>query len=132
MLPQINSSNIQRFEEKEMPTLTYRETEKRVAGLIDGRPALLQAMKNILHTERGDYVIYDRDYGVELRQYIGAEFGYIKATIEKTVRDALMQDNRVLDVQLISIERVRTDSAEVVLQIFDNQGNFEFRSFLNV
>jgi phage baseplate assembly protein W len=103
MIPQ--TSGITQYVIAELPTKTYRDTGERLGGIIDDRPALIQSLNHILSTERGAYPIYDNDYGVEFEQYIGASFDFVEASIEATVRDALLQDDRVTGVTLTSISR---------------------------
>jgi len=132
MIPFISNEVAGQLEAVELPTATYRETDERIAGIIDNRPALIQSIEHILSTERAAFPIYDNDFGVEFEQYKGTEFEFIEATAENTVREALMQDDRVLDVQLISVNRSSANGVEIMLRVFDNQGEFEFRSFINV
>lgn len=75
------------------------------SGNIDSTDSLEQAIYCILMTERYSNPIYNDDYGVELEQYIGKDIGYIKATIENTLRDALTYDDRINDVVVTSVTK---------------------------
>ena len=83
------------------PNLTY---SLGYDGRISGLEAMKQAIYHILMTERYSNPIYDDDYGIELEQYVGKDLNYISATIENTLRDALMQDDRVVGVIVNSIK----------------------------
>ena len=130
MVPQ--TGTIKQFVEVAPSAATYRESEERIAGIINDRPALIQSVRNIMSTERGAYPIYGLNYGVELEQYLGADFAFVESTIEETIKDALMQDDRVRDVKLTHIERFDTNSATIRFDVHDNQGSFGMEKLINV
>ena len=86
------------------PNLTYKLNETSVIGKIDGVESIRQSIRHALSTERYSEPIYDSNYGVELEQYVGKDLGFIKAGIEETLREALLQDDRITDVNVISIK----------------------------
>jgi phage baseplate assembly protein W len=85
------------------PSLTWKLADDALGSKTDRLDAVKQAIYHILCTERYSNPIYDDNYGIELEQYIGAEFGKIKAGIENTLSDALTQDDRVLNVTVNDI-----------------------------
>lgn len=92
------------FDDELMPSKTYRldlET-KRITGAIDGVEAIRQSIYKTLSTERASFSIYGTqegiNYGVELDRFIGKAFSFICSDIERTITDALLQDERILDV----------------------------------
>lgn len=109
------------------PNLTYRMGEKLCSGRISGLEAMKQSIYHILRTERYSNPIYSDDYGVELEQYIGKDLGYLKATIEGTLRDALRQDDRVTDVYITDISQNEGDiaSCTVEFMVVTIYGEFE-------
>ena len=93
------------YEDEMMSSKTYRldpET-KRITGYIDGVEAIRQYVYKVLSTERASFSIYGTDdginYGVELERFIGKSFSFIKSDIERTITDALMQDERILGIK---------------------------------
>ena len=82
------------YDDELMPSKTYRldPDTKRITGVIDGREAMRQAIYKILCTDEGI------NYGVELDRFIGKSFSFIASDIERTISDALLQDERVLSV----------------------------------
>lgn len=86
------------LQEPEYATLTHRMTEERVTGKVDGIKALEQAIYKILNTERYEYPIYTFAYGVELKKLIGKEQPYVRSELKRIVREALLQDDRILQV----------------------------------
>ena len=105
MIPQINNQLIGESIQYRQPNLTYRVGNSTVAGKVDKLDSVKQAIYHILSTERYSNPIYDGDYGVELEQYIGKDIGFITAGIQETLRDALMQDDRISDVQVDNVEK---------------------------
>jgi hypothetical protein len=65
---------------------------------IDGMDALVQAVKKCLQTERYSEEIYSTGYGVEIERMIGRSGGYVRSALPKTIKDALMQDDRITSV----------------------------------
>lgn len=105
MIPQINNQLIGESIQYRQPNLTYRVGNSTVAGKVDKLDSVKQAIYHILSTERYSNPIYDGDYGVELEQYIGKDIGFITAGIQETLRDALLQDDRISDVQVDNVEK---------------------------
>lgn len=104
------------YENELMSSKTYRLdlNTKRVTGFIDGVEAVRQAIYKILSTERASFAIYGTDeginYGVELDRFIGKSFSFIKSDIERTITDALTQDERILSVTDFNISDPVGDS----------------------
>lgn len=131
MIPQI-ANPIQDITYETYPTHTYRRTDTEIIGNVDGLEAMKQAVEHILSTERYEYTIYTRNYGIELNKYIGKGFGYLEATIEQTLQDALLQDDRIDAVTLTHIEKSGLDSALIGFTVLCNQGTFEMEVAVNV
>lgn len=74
-------------------------------GICDGVEAVKQAVYKILNTERYKYVIYDRNYGIELKDLIGKPPLYVSAIIKGRITEALEDDDRILSVDDFIIER---------------------------
>ena len=84
------------------PSLTYSLDYD---GKLNSIESIQQAIFCILMTERYSNPIYNDNYGVELEQYIGKDMGYIKATIENTLKDALTYDDRIENVIVNSVTK---------------------------
>ena len=135
MIPQIQGSlPSERTMVFRYPSFTYRDTLTELVGDIDGEAAIRQTVRHIVLTERYNYPIYPDNYGIELRKYIGNEFSFLEASIEKTLRDALLQDDRIVDVYVTSVEKQGIDSALVRFTTVYEAGTFsgEFSEVLNV
>lgn len=103
-----------------------------IAGFVDEEEAIKQAIYHILNTERYAYDIYDDNYGVELQQYIGKDFDYLKTTIQNTLEEALTQDDRITSVEVTSIEKISNDIAKVQFTVFANKNKIEMEVNVNV
>lgn len=104
-LPTSNLDNI-KIENKTkdiQPSKTYKIdfTNNRIAGFLDGIDALNQSIIKILSTERYQKIIYNSDYGVEFQHIINGNYteSFIKTEIERTIKEALKTDNRILSVE---------------------------------
>lgn len=100
MIPSAAGFLRQDLEMGEQPGLTYRlDAEGRyVKGETDGLEAVRQAVYCILNTERYQYPIYSWNYGVELADLYGEPVTYVVPELERRIREALLCDGRVLDV----------------------------------
>lgn len=89
------------FEVEKQPSETYLLDfeKKKVLGIGDGIEAMRQAIYLALQTERFMYEIYSWDYGSELKDIIGSPADLVETKIKEAVIDALMQDDRILEVK---------------------------------
>nr|DAL85212.1 MAG TPA: Protein of unknown function (DUF2634) [Caudoviricetes sp.] len=90
-------------QQQEQPSLTYRlDLDRgRIVGMVDGLEAVNQAIRKHLITPRFRCLIYDNQYGSEIKETIiagDASPEYIEAEMPRIVRDALSIDSRILDV----------------------------------
>jgi hypothetical protein len=125
MIPQISSGLTQRIETVRQPGRTFRVTDEFIGGSIDGLGAIEQAVFHILNIERYAYPIFGDDYGIEFAQYRGKTAAYIKATIQGTLKSALMQDDRIKDVKVKSVTQPEPDAVAVVFEVHTVSGTFD-------
>lgn len=126
MTPQIENELVGDTIQYRQPNLTYRIGENTVNGKItDKIESIRQAVKCILGTERYSNPIYNDDYGVELEQYKGADYGKIVAGIETTLRDALLQDDRITNIVVTNVEKVDIDTCKVDFDVYTIYGNYK-------
>lgn len=126
MIPQIADEFTNNVTQVQQTDLTYRLGSRTVAGKIDKIDSIKQAIYHILSTERYSNPIYDDDYGVELEQYIGKDIGFISASIENELREALCQDDRISDVQVNSISIGEQDNSCLIeFTVFTKYGTIE-------
>lgn len=82
------------------PTKTYYFDieNKRIVGMTDGIRAMKQAIYKILMTERYEYLIYNHNYGTELKDLFGKDTSIACAVLQRRIKDALIADDRITDV----------------------------------
>lgn len=90
-------------QEREQPSKTYRlDLERgRIYGAIDGLEAVCQYIRKVLLTPRFRCLIYDNQYGSEIKQTIIAgdvSSDFIETDMPRIVREACLADTRVLDI----------------------------------
>ena len=101
MIPQVQDDIKQDFTIEILPSRTFRMNHNNltIIGTIDEIQAVEQAVFLILNTERYEWLIHSWDYGVELHNLIGIYVEYCIPEIERRVREALLQDDRITAVQ---------------------------------
>ena len=77
------------------PSLTFKIDGDRIQGKIDGLEAVKQAVDLTLSVERFEYEIYSWDLGLETKDLIGKSREYVRGDLERRIREALAEDDRV-------------------------------------
>lgn len=133
VIPQGSILNNSREEVQQQPSRTYRldPVTKRIYGMIDGIEAVKQAVRLTLGTERFEHLIYSSNYGGELREMSGADSTYFSSEIKRRIREALIQDDRIREVQDFRISH-SGDSALVTFTVISVFGNFQEEKAVNV
>lgn len=100
MLPDFGDDLKRDFTFTEIPGKTYGLDFKEncIRGFADGLEAVRQSIYSILNSERMQYEIYSWDYGVEVKDLAGLPPELIQVRLERTITDALMQDDRIISV----------------------------------
>ena len=110
MLPRQDISMTPDYDETErqperMTSRTYRVTDDRIAGFIDGLEAMEQAVHKRLVTERYVYDIYDDTYGLQTVDLIGKEYVYAASELAHRIQETLLNDDRISDVYGFEFKR---------------------------
>lgn len=100
-------------EEVDEPTLTFEVKDGRIRRKIDEYPAMVQAVDKILKTERFVWAIYDDQYGHDLDTLIGKSMDYAKTEVDRMIKEALYDDDRVTNVEIAEIKQLNADSLSV-------------------
>jgi phage baseplate assembly protein W len=100
MTPQTGSDLMPDVTYGVQPSYTYKMNmdNDKVIGYAQGKTAMEQAIYKILNTERYKTPIYSWNYGVELSDLIGRPTSYCIPEIERRIKEALLQDDRISDV----------------------------------
>jgi Protein of unknown function (DUF2634). len=86
--------------EETIDTKTYyiNFDKNRLQGEIEGLESVKQSIICMLSTERYAYIIHTWQYGATIEKYIGKNYDYIVADIDREITETLMTDNRILKV----------------------------------
>lgn len=104
----------------------------RITRKIDELESIKQAVFKILQTERFENVIYDANYGVELAGFIGKPKDFVKNDIERTIKDALLADERILNIESFNIIDDIKDNFKIEFKINSIFGNINFESVVRI
>lgn len=109
ILPTNDQALINDFDIKEQTSNTYKLVylKDRLKGFTDEIEALKQTIYFILNTERYDYLIYDWNYGFQIKDLIGQNPNDILQTIQSRISDALIQDTRITEVSNFSFDVIK-------------------------
>lgn len=100
MLPETGDILLQNFKVIQQPSKTFHlmMDSGRIIGTIDGLDSIKQSIYCILNTERFEWLIYSWNYGIELNRLFGKPSGLIKTKVKKRIKEALRQDDRIVEV----------------------------------
>lgn len=106
MIPGKNGFLEQGFEIEEQPSRTYKMhlPQEVINGYGDEIAAIEQAIYKILNTERYEYIIYSRNYGVEFADLFGEPVTYVCPELERRITEALTWDERITSVDGFSFD----------------------------
>ena len=114
------------------PTLTFKIENGRIRGKVDEKQAMVQAVNKILETERLVYPIYSDQYGNDLNDLIGKDMGYAKVEAERMIKEALLADDRVVDVDIDEVTEISRDTLEIKGTCVTVYGNIDIDSEVSV
>lgn len=106
MIPQVQDDLKQDFTFTTLPSRTFkmRHDTKTITGTIDEVRAVEQAVFLILNVERYEWLIYSWNYGFEKKSLIGKPVDFCIPEIERRVKEALLQDDRITAVENFQFE----------------------------
>lgn len=113
----------------EIPTKTYNiDFERgRIGGIIDGLDAVKQAIIKAVITPRFKCLIYDDQYGSEIKEDVTEENSsepYLQTVIPDYIRDALIPDERIIDVGDFEIT-LNQDNAHIKFTAYTIYGDIQ-------
>lgn len=133
MIPQYDFQ-VTNIEEVEASSLTYKLDfkRKRIIHTIDELEAVKQSVHKILNTERQSKMIYDPDYGVELERFIGQDEDFVKSDIQRTITEAILTDDRVIEVKDFVIHPLESDLITVDFSVVTIFGDIALKSEVSI
>lgn len=130
MLPELNLIN-QLDEQMTSRTYNINRNTNRISGYIDDKDAIIQAIYLILQTERYESMIYNWYYGVEFDGLIGKNKDYVTSELQRVIREALTEDDRITEVSDFDITYTE-DSALIVFLVQTNIGDITIEWEVNI
>lgn len=79
--------------------------ERFLQGRCEGLAALRQTVFLLLQTEQNRWPVFSDRFGVALEELLGQPAAYVIPEAERRVREALLQDDRILAVEDFRFER---------------------------
>jgi hypothetical protein len=116
----------------QQPNWTYKldVVTGRIIGMIDGLEAIQQTVYQILQTDRFEHIIYSTNYGCESSGTADKNSIFFESRITRLIREALLQDDRIRDVQDMQVS-IKGDEAAVTFTVVSKQGNFRVSKEVN-
>jgi len=133
MIPE-QEIDLTNMEIESQPSLTYRLDleRKRVGGKIDNEDAIMQMVVKILNTERYAHVIYSSQYGSELERMIGKDYDFIVSDLERTIKEAMLADDRILSISNFEIEKTGLDTMVASFTVNSILGEINMDTEVNI
>lgn len=105
-------------------TRTYKvdSYNKRIIGTTDEQPAIEQAILKNFDTERFAYVIYSKNYGIELEKYIGKDYDFIRSDLQRAIEECLLVDARIYSINNLQFTQEGLDYMSITMDIETEQG----------
>lgn len=104
----------------------------RIIGTCDGLEAMKQTIFKILNTERYQYLIYSWNYGIELMDLYGQPSTYVCPELERRVKEALLQDDRITVVDNFEFDISRKGVVSVAFTVHTIFGDVDERMVVNI
>lgn len=111
----------------ERPTKTYAMNlyGDDVTDFVDNLKAMEQAVYKIIRTERYRYKIYSWNFGIELEDLFGMPVSYCIPEIERRIREALLQDTRIIEVIDFEFDTLRKGVVFTRFEVVTIFGNID-------
>ncbi len=121
------------LEVAQQPTKTYYlDIEKNtITRFCDGKEAMQQAIYCILNTERFEHLIYSFNFGVELNFLIGENPTYAIPELERVIKEALLQDDRVEEVNNFDFE-VNKNKIIATFNVITTEGEIQVEKVVSI
>jgi len=129
-----NSGLLQQdFTIKEQPTFTYAMDKEKnhIRGNTDKLAAMEQVVYKIVFTERYQYIIYGRNYGVQLLDLFGMPKTFVIPEIKRRITEALLWDDRITRVDNWTFNIPRRGVVEASFRVVTIFGDFIMQRAVN-
>lgn len=129
----IEDVSIINFDVRQEPSKTFKlNIEKsKIDGICDDVEALKQTIFLILNTERYQHLIYSWNYGVELNDLIGEPISFVIPELERRIKEALIQDDRVENVDNFEFQNIK-GKVQCRFSVHTKYGNIKAEKVVSV
>lgn len=104
----------------------------RILGTCDTLEGVKQTIYKILNTERYNYLIYSWNYGIELSDLFGKHPTYVCPEIERRVKEALLQDDRITGADSFEFDISKKGVVSVTFTVHTLFGDVDEEMKVNV
>lgn len=134
MIPSGNKILTTELEVAVMPSKQHQMIldSNRIIATCDNLKAVEQTIFKILNTQRYAYIIYSWNYGIELEDLFGQPVRYVCPEIERRVREALMQDDRITAVDNFEFEFPKRGTVSTKFTVHTIVGDLEEGLVVNI
>ncbi|HFL2485615.1 TPA: DUF2634 domain-containing protein [Clostridioides difficile] len=129
----IEDVSIINFDVRQEPSKTFKlNIEKsKIDGICDDVEALKQTIFLILNTERYQHLIYSWNYGVELNDLIGEPISFVIPELERRIKEALIQDDRVENIDNFEFQNIK-GKVQCRFSVHTKYGNIKAEKVVSV
>ena len=133
MIPSKNSILSTDLEVQTQPSKNYKMhiEQNVISGLCDELEAMKQVIYKILNTERYQYIIYSWNYGIELLDLYGEPVTYVCPELERRIKEALVQDDRINDVNNFEFDLTEKRTIKVKFTVHTIYGGTQAEKVVN-
>ncbi len=110
---------------------TYKLSAEKIESFVDGLESLKQAIYKVLATEQYEYPIYSFNYWIAWKELIGEERPYVRAEMKRMIQEALLLDDRILEVDGFNFE-FKEDICRCTFNVSGFYGDVEIEKEMSV
>lgn len=103
----------------------YKLVGDRIVGYTDDIDALKQAINFIIGIEKEKFITMHNKTGVELRDKFGMDMKLARFEIGDTIKEGLLQDDRIDDVTEISVENTERGTLSIKMLVSTSIGSID-------
>lgn len=132
IIPQNDIKEDFTIEEKSNKTYKLNIEKNTIEGKCEGTDAIKQTIYCILNTERFEYLMYSWDYGVEIKKLIGEQSTYVIPELERVIKEALKQDDRIEDVIEFTFKQTNKNTITATFKVITTLGDIMIEKEVSV
>lgn len=133
MIPSKNTILSTELEVETQPSKNHKMHigENIINGFCDELEAMVQVIYKILNTERYQNIIYPMDYGIELIDLYGEPVTYVCPELQRRIKEALVQDDRILSVDGFEFDVSMKKTVKATFTVHTIYGDVESEKVVN-